>query len=164
MLKTPFSHGQNTILVIVDRLSKYTHFLPLSHPLEKFVEGIVKLHGMSQSIVSDRDPIFISKFWQEFFKMLCTQLKMSSAYHPQMDGQFEVVNHCVEQYLRCFIYQQPRQWSTFLPWAELWYNTAYHSSTGMTPFQALYGRPFLVIPLYSMGSSPVDEVDHRLTT
>ena len=64
---------------------------------------------------------------------------MSFTYHPQTDAQSEVVNRCVEQYLHCFIYQQPRQWSTFLPWAELWYNIAYHSSIGMTPFQALYG-------------------------
>ncbi|KAL6315665.1 hypothetical protein AAG906_004837 [Vitis piasezkii] len=61
--------------------------------------------------------------------MLGTQLKMSFAYHPQTDGKSKVVNRCVEQYLRYFIYQQPCQWSTFLPWAELSYNTAYHSST-----------------------------------
>ena len=89
---------------------------------------------------------------------------MSFTYHPQTDAQSEVVNRCVEQYLHCFIYQQPRQWSTFLPWAELWYNIAYHSSIGMTPFQALYGWLSPVIPLYSMGSSPVDEVDHSLAT
>ena len=145
----PSSHGRNTILVIIDCLSKYAHFLLLSHP---------------QSIINDRDPIFISKFQQEFFKMSGTQLKMSFAYHSQTDGQSKVVNHCVEQYLCCFVYQQPCQWSTFLHWAELWQNTAYHSSTSMTPFQALYRRPSLVIPLYSMRFSPVDEVDHSLAT
>jgi hypothetical protein len=129
---------------------------------EKFVDGVVKLHGMPSSIMSDRDKVFISKFWQEFFKMSGTQLKMSSAYHPQTDGQSEVVNHCVEQYLRCFVHQRPRQLSQFLPWAELWYNTAYHSSTGTTPFQALYGRLPPTFPLYATGSSPVNEVDHSL--
>ena len=98
----PQSSGKNTILVVVDRLSKLAHFFALTHPYtakmvaEKFVDGVVKLHGMPRSIISDRDPILISHFWREFFKMSGTQLKMSSAYHPQMDGQSEVVNICVE--------------------------------------------------------------------
>ena len=73
-----------------------------------------------------------------------------------------MVNRCVEQYLRCFVNQRPKQWSAYLPWAEYWYNTAYHSSTGMTPFQALYGRLPPSIPKYYNGSSPVDELDHKL--
>lgn len=134
----PQSNGKNTILVVVDRLGKFAHVLALAHPFsakmvaEKFVEGVLKLHGIPRTIISDRDPIFISHFLWEFFKMSGTQLKMSSAYHPQTDGQSEVVNRCLEQYLRCFVHQQPRKWSCFLPWAEFWYNTAYHASTGMT--------------------------------
>ena len=98
----PSSQGENTIFVVVDRLSKSTHFLALTHPFsskmvaEKFVDGVVKLHGMPSSIISDRDPIFISNIWREFFKLSGTQLKMSSAYHPQTDGQTGVVNRCVE--------------------------------------------------------------------
>lgn len=131
---------------------------------ERFVEGVVKLHGMPKSIISDRDPVFISHFWREFFKMSGTQLKMSSAYHPQTDGQSEVANRCVEQYLRCFVHQQPRKWSSFLPWAEFWYNTTYHTSTGMTPFQALYGRLPPSIPHYQVGTSPIAEVDQKLAS
>ncbi|XP_035545952.1 uncharacterized protein LOC118348436 [Juglans regia] len=164
----PISQGKDTIMVVVDRLSKSAHFLTLTHPFtaktvaDKFVEGIVKLHGMPQSVISDRDPIFISKFWQEFFKMSGTKLQLSSAYHPQTDGQTEVVNRCLEQYLRCFVHQWPRKWSSYLPWAEYWYNTTYHSSTGMTPFQALYGRLPPAIPSYTEGLSPVHEVDQQL--
>lgn len=69
-----------------------------------------------------------------------TQLKMSSAYHWQTDGKSEVLNLCVEQYLRCFIHHQPRKWSFFLHWVEVWGNTTYHASIRMSPFQALYGR------------------------
>jgi hypothetical protein len=150
----PPSQSKNTILVVVDRLRKSTHFLSLTHLFiakivaEKFVEGVIKLHGRPNSIISDHDPIFISNFWCEFFRLPGTQLKMSFAYHPQMDGQTEVINRCVEQYFRCLVHQQPRRWYSLLLWAEFWYNTAYHASTGMSPFQALYVRPPLMIPHY----------------
>ncbi|KAH9733915.1 hypothetical protein KPL71_017190 [Citrus sinensis] len=166
----PSSQGKDTILVVVDRLSKFAHFISLTHPFsakivaEKFVEHVVKLHGMPKSIISDRDPIFISKFWQEFFNLSGTKLKMSSAYHPQTDGQTEVINRCLEQYLRCFVHQWPKKWHAFLPWAAFWYNTTFHVSTGMTPFQALYGRTPPTIPFYHVGSSPVNEVDQALLT
>lgn len=87
--RLPSSQGKDMILVVVDRLNKFAHFISLSHSFlektmtEKFIGGVVKLHGMPKSIVSDRDPIFISKFWQYFFNMSGTQLKMSSAYYPQ---------------------------------------------------------------------------------
>lgn len=155
-------------MVVIDRLSKSAHFLTLTHPFtakgvaEKFVEGVVKLHGMPRSIVSDRDPIFVSNFWQELFKMSGSKLQLSSAYHPQTDGQTKVVNRCVEQYLRCFVHQWPCKWNFYLPWAEYWYNTTYHISTGMTPFQALYGRLPPTIPSYNEGLSPVHEVDQQL--
>ena len=89
----PPSQGKDTILVVVDRLSKFTHFLSLTHPFtakgvaEKFVEGIIKLHGLPKSIISDRDPVFISRFLQELFQMSRTKLQLSFAYHPQTDGQ-----------------------------------------------------------------------------
>ena len=117
---------------------------------------------MPKSIISDRDPIFVSKFWQEFFVRSGTKLKMSSAYHPQTDGQSEVVNRCLEQYLRSFVHQWPRKWLEFLPWAEYWYNMTYHRSIGMTPFQALYGGLPSTIPLYKEGLSPVNDVDQGL--
>lgn len=162
------SHGKDTILVVVDRLSKFAHFLTLTHHFtakvvaKKFVEGVIKLHGLPRSIISDRDPIFIIRFWQEFYQMFGTNLKLSSTYHPQIEEQTEVVNHCVEQYLRCFVHQWPRKWSTYIPWTELWYNTTYLASTGMTPFQVLYGRLPPPIPIYHSGFSSVHEVDQSL--
>jgi hypothetical protein len=142
----PPSQGFTVTFVVVDRLSKYAHFFPLKADFsslkvaEVFFHNVVKLHGFPSSIVSDRDKVFTSKFWQHLFKMSGTTLAMSSAYHPQTDGQTEVLNKCVEQYLRCFTVDQPRTWSKMLTWAEFWYNSAFHSSIGMTPFKVVYGR------------------------
>lgn len=92
------------------------------------------------------------------------KLQLSSAYHPQTDGQTEVVNRILEQYLRCLAFQKPRSWLSFLAWAEYWYNSTFHSSIGMTPFEALYGRLPPSIPCYNIGASPVNEVDQILRT
>ena len=142
----PPSHGFIVIFVVVDRLSKYDHFSPLKtdytskQVAENFVSTVIKLHGFPKSIVSDRDKVFTSQFWQHLFRLSGTTLSMSSAYHPQSDGQSEIVNKCLEMYLRCFTFQNPKEWVKFLPWAEFWYNSSYHHSTGMTPFKAVYGR------------------------
>lgn len=104
------------------------------------MQHIVKLHGFPKSIVSDRDRIFISKFWQQLFRLQGTRLAMSFAYHPQTDGQSEVFNKTLEMYLRCLCYENPKNWLSMLPWAEFWYNTSHHSSIRMSPFKALYGR------------------------
>lgn len=113
-----------------------------------FLDIIYKLHGLPVNIVSDRDKVFTSLFWGELFKLLGTKLSLSSAYHPQSDGQTERLNQCLEQYLRCMVHSHPKQWLKWLPMAEFWYNTNYHSSLKMTPFQALYGyQP----PTHSLG-------------
>lgn len=143
----PPSSGKTVILVVVDRLSKQGHFSALethfSAPrvAEVFLKEVVRLHGVPAVVVSDRDPIFISHFWRELFRLHGTHLAMSSAYHPQSDGQTEILNRYLEDYLRCFVADNPRQWLCFLPLAEWHYNTAYHSSIQMSPYEAVYGRP-----------------------
>lgn len=143
----PKSNGKEVILVVVDRLTKYAHFIAIAHPytvekiVEIFMDNIVKLHGFPLEIVSDRDRIFTSTLYQQIFKALRIALKFSTAYHPQTDGQTERVNQCLESYLRSMVFQEPKQWTKWLATAEWWYNTSYHSSLKMTPFEALYHYP-----------------------
>lgn len=151
--KLPLSDGKDTIMVVVDRLTKFAHFITLSRPFSAttvahvFLEQIFKLHGLPASIVSDRDTIFTSIFWQTIFKTLGVSLHYSTAYHPQSDGQTERVNQCLETYLRCFTCDKPTNWSRWIPMAEYWYNTSFHTSLAMTPFEALYGVKPVPIPL-----------------
>lgn len=146
----PSSNGFIVILVVIDRLSKYGHFSPLktdysSKSVAKdFVKTVVKLHGIPKTIVSDRDKVFLSHFWQQLFKLIGTSLHMSTAYHPHSDSQSEYLNKCLEMYLRCFTYDSPKDWARLLPWAEYWYNTSYHHSCGMTPFKIVYVRDLLL--------------------
>ena len=120
----PKLQGYDTIMVAVDRLSTYAQFIPLTHPFtakevaKVFIKEVVRLHGFPASITSDRDRVFLSSFWSELFKLFGTQLKYSSTYHPQTDGQTDVVNRCLETYLRCFTSRKPKQWHKWLNWAE----------------------------------------------
>ncbi|KAJ0836439.1 putative nucleotidyltransferase, Ribonuclease H [Helianthus annuus] len=164
----PVSNGFSVVMVVVDRLSKYAHFIPLRHPFtaagvaREFVSQVVRLHGIPSTIVTDRDKVFISSFWQTLFKLQGTILCMSSSYHPQSDGQTEVVNRTLEQYLRCFVGEKPKRWVEWLPWAEYSYNTSVHTSTKMTPFQVVYGRlPPRLVP-YVPGTTNVQQVDEFL--
>ncbi|GJU36163.1 ty3-gypsy retrotransposon protein [Tanacetum coccineum] len=110
----PLSKGFSVVLVVVDRFSKYAHFATLptifnAHKVaEVFVEAVVKHHGIPKTIVSDRDPIFVGKFWTQLFK-LSAQLNHSTAYHPQTDGQTKVVNRVLKQYLRAMVTDRPGQ-------------------------------------------------------
>ncbi|XP_042969094.1 uncharacterized protein LOC122301779 [Carya illinoinensis] len=164
----PISAGHEVILVVVDRLSKYAHFIPLYHPYtaksvaKAFVNNITKLHGFPRTIVSDRDRVFMSSFWRQLFELQGSKLKTSSSYHPQTDGQSEVVNRTLEQYLRCFCHEEQRRWADYLPWAEFWYNTSYHSSIEKSPFEVVYGRPPPLLVSYEKGSASNNEVEQEL--
>lgn len=108
---------------------------------QAFIHNIIKLHGVPIAIVSDRDRIFTSNMWKDIFKAMKVELRYSSAYHPQSDGQTERVNQCLENYLRCMTFHEPKKWTSWLSLAEFWYNTAFHTSLQISPFQALYGFP-----------------------
>ncbi|XP_058766610.1 uncharacterized protein LOC131640216 [Vicia villosa] len=166
--KLPNSFGHTVIWVICDRLTKYVHFiaLPTNFTAQdiaaRFSVEVCRLHGIPKSIVSDRDPLFVSTFWKQLFKIQGTKLKFSTAYHPKTDGQSEVVNRSLETYLRCFVSDHPKQWFKFLHLAEFWFNTSYHSAIKMSPFMALYGRPPPAIPDYIKDSASIESLDSSL--
>jgi hypothetical protein len=91
---------------------------------------------MPAAIISDRDKVLTSRFWQELFKLAKVTLQMSSSYHPQT----ERVNQCLKTYLHCFVHVCPKQWIKWLALAEFWYNTSYHSALGHSPFEVLYAQ------------------------
>jgi hypothetical protein len=112
----PTSKGYNCILVVVDLFSKYNHFLALKHPFtalsvaKLFMQHIYKLHGLPSALVSDLDRVFTSNLWCELFKLARVDLRLSSSYNPQSDGQTKRVNQCMEQYMRCFASTVPSKW------------------------------------------------------
>uniref|UniRef100_A0A2N9HAC2 Integrase catalytic domain-containing protein n=1 Tax=Fagus sylvatica TaxID=28930 RepID=A0A2N9HAC2_FAGSY len=164
----PISQGKSTIMVVVDRLSKYSHFIAIAHPYtavsiaQVFFENIFKLHGMPRTIVCDRDVTFTSGFWTELFRLNGTSFNFSSAYHPQTDGQTEVVNRTLEMYLRCFTSDKPKQWVRWLCWAEFCYNTSWHSAIKRTPFEVVYGREPPSLLTYVPGTAKVAAVEDEL--
>jgi hypothetical protein len=164
----PKSNGHDVILMVIDKLTKYEHFIPLKHPFtatqvaQLFLDNVYKLHGLPQCIISDRDKIFTSALWKELFRLTDTQLMMSSAYHPQMDGQTERLNQCLESYLRCTVHACPNKWFRWLPLAEFCYNTAFHTAIGRTPFEALYGHPPRHFGISAAAACAVPDLDYWL--
>ena len=140
-------YGHDSIWVIVDRLTKSAHFLPVLKTYsvevyyELYIKEIVRLHGVPASIVSDRDARFTSLFWKGFQKAMGTTLDMSTAFHPQTDGQTERVNQVMEDMLRACVLDFKGGWEDHLSLIEFAYNNSYQASIGMAPYEALYGRP-----------------------
>jgi hypothetical protein len=160
--------GKSVILTVVDRFSKFAHFIPVGHlysaasVAKTFFDNIVRLHGFLASIVSDRDPVFTSHLWTELFQLSGTRLCTSSAFHPQTDGQLEVTNKIITIYLRCLAGDRPRSWLRWLPWAEFCYNTSLQSALKTTPFEVVYGRPPPPLLPFQSGSTKVAAVDKQL--
>ena len=145
IVDVPPSGGFTSIFVVVDRFSKMAHFLPMvgtpsaTETAKKFFKEVVRLHGTPRSIVSDRGVQFTSKFWRELCKTLDIKVCLSSAYHPQSNGQTERTNQTLEQYLRCFCSASQDDWYSLLPSAEFAYNNSIHSTTNQTPFWSNFG-------------------------
>lgn len=160
--RIPKSGDKDTILMVVCRFTKYSRVISLKHPIstsvvaKAFIDTVFRLHGVPQSIVSDRDKVFTSLFWEDLFKCLGVQLAFSSAYHPQSDGQTERVNQCVEAYLRCMCHLHPPTWSG-CPWLSGGIILAV-IAIQMSPFQALYGYSPPFLPLISEDIPAVEEV------
>jgi hypothetical protein len=147
------SSGYDSIWVIVDRLTKVAHFIPVkttySGPklVELYMARIVCLHGVPKKIVSDRGSHFTSRYWQKLHECLDTRLNFSSAYHPQTDGQTEWTNQVLEDMLRACALKHGGSWDKSLPYAEFSYNNSNQASLKMSPFEDLYGRKCRT-PLY----------------
>uniref|UniRef100_A0A8C5LUM7 Gypsy retrotransposon integrase-like protein 1 n=1 Tax=Leptobrachium leishanense TaxID=445787 RepID=A0A8C5LUM7_9ANUR len=148
----PMSSDCNTIMVIVDRFSKMAHFIPVksipsaTKTAHLFIKNVFSLHGLPETITTDRGTQFTSRFWSAFCKCLHRLFCISTAFHPQTNGQTERVNGVLEQYLRCFITHLQNDWIQYLPIAEFTYNNQKHSSTGMSPFFVNHGRHPIMLP------------------
>ena len=136
----------NSNLVVVDRLTKYAHFIPWEEKrnakdLAKVIlKEIIANHGIPQSIISDRDKLFTSKFWNTWTQQLGTKVKLSTAYHPQTDRQTKQTNQTLEQYLPHYINFKQNNWIDLLLLAQFVYNNHQHSTTRISPFYANYGK------------------------
>jgi len=157
----PSSAGNDSIFVVVDRFTKMAHFVAIKTTVDSadvarlFLNHIHRLHGLPADIVSDRDKVFTSRFWRHFLGLLGVKPNLSTAFHPQTDGQTERVNQVLEQYLRAFCDYQQGNWEELLPHAEFAYNNSIHASTGKTPFFANYGHH---------PNSPSSVASHTLST
>ncbi|KAF8684327.1 hypothetical protein RHS04_01435 [Rhizoctonia solani] len=154
----PKDGNDDSILVIIDSFTKYGIFVKCSKKLkapklaELFLEHVWKRHGMPEKTISDRGRVFNNKFLQALYKQLGIDPHFSSAYHPQSNRQTEQVNPSIEHFLRAYSGINQRDWTRWLPMAEFAYNNAVHSSTGKTPFKALYGWE----PSLTLSNLPTD--------
>ncbi|KAE9028547.1 hypothetical protein PR001_g11707 [Phytophthora rubi] len=165
------ARGHTGILVFVCRLSKMVRLAAVRKSMtapqsaQLFVDNVFRHHGLPEAFVSDRDPRFVSHFWQHLFRLLGTRLDMSTADHPQTDGQAERVNRVLEDILRSVCAAEPTKWSTLLPQVEFALNNAVHSSTGFTPFYVNRLRhprtPLTLPPASSLGGGVANAEDPR---
>lgn len=169
IVELPTSQGKNTILVVVDRLTKAAHFiscvgLPSAEQTsELIIQNVFRLHGVPDEIISDRGVQFTSKFWKSFCDALGIKVNLSSAFHPQTNGQTERTNQTLEQYLRCFICHLQDDWVDLLPLAEFSYNNSQNASTKQSPFFANLGYHPNILPCIPIDTA-LPAVTDRIST
>jgi translation initiation factor IF-1 len=149
--------GRDSVFVFVDHFSKMTYFIPYhktdnaSYVADLFFNEVVRLHGVPNTIVSDRDAKFLSHFWRTLWPKLGTKLVFSTTCHPQTDGQMEVVNRTLSTILRAVLKDNLRLWEECLPHIEFAYNKSIHSTIKLSPFMVIYGfnprAPINLLPL-----------------
>jgi transposase InsO family protein len=147
----PMSKGSDYLIVVTDRLTKYIHLIPANTKMTApqlvplFMGHIVMNYGVPKYITSDRDKLFTLKFWASLTDLMGIKRKLTTAYHPQANGQTERTNQTIKQYLRHYVNYQQDDWVAYLPMAQFVYNNAVHSTTGETPFFVNYGyNPILI--------------------
>ena len=167
--KTP--RGHDAITVFVDKLSKQVHFVPskttdtASDVARLFFDNVSRLHGMPTTIVSDRDSKFGSRFWKELHRLLDVKLAMSTAFHPQTDGQTERANQTLETILRAFVDQKQTNWDLLLTTAEFAYNNSINATTGYSPFFVNMGfHPRVPMSLLQPPTSPNPSVQEFVSS
>lgn len=164
IVKLPISIGCDAILVVVDKNTKLAHFIATTENVDSsgtttlYLHHVWKHHGLPKKVISDRGSVFVSKFMRRLYELLRIRPCLTTAFHPQSDGQTERVNQVLEQYLRMFTTRQQDDWTDLLPIAEFAYNNAVHSATGMSPFYATYAyHPSLSFATPSTSTVPVAE-------
>jgi hypothetical protein len=166
----PTKEKHDAIVVFVDLFTKMVHFVPTTtnasapNTAQLFFNNVFRLHGLPQVIISDRDSKFTSHFWKSLFNHLGTKLAMSTAFHPQTDGQTERANRTLEDMLRAFVNYQQNDWDQYLASAEFAYNNAPNASTGISPFKMNYGDdPLVPTALFQPPSDTVPAFSEFLT-
>jgi len=162
----PESEGCDQLWLVIDQFTKMAHFLLLRKEGKTaadlavvFAQEIWKFHGLPTDIVSDRDSRFTSEIWKEFLRLSGIRPWMSTAFHPQTDGQTERLNHTIEAYLRAFVGKEQNDWVQLLPMAEFVYNNSITAGNGMSPFYANYGfHPMAMDPASTKPLNPASKV------
>ena len=136
----------DSILVMVDRLTKYTHFIPCMKSITAeelahlVLDRLIRYHGIPKSFITDRDKLFTSNYWKTLVSVMGIKHKLSTAYHPQTDGQTERANQTLEAYLRHYVSYAQDNWVLYLPMAQLALNNQISATTGVSPFYANFGK------------------------
>ncbi|MBW0499263.1 hypothetical protein O181_038978 [Austropuccinia psidii MF-1] len=168
LTQLPLSNSFDSILVVVDRFSKMEIFIPAYGTItalelaQIFISHVLSKHGLPLSIVSDRGSLFFSSFWNNLCQKLKISRDLSTAFHPETDGQTERVNQILEQYLWMYVSYNQDDWHTWLPLAKFAYNNAEHSSTKQSPCFTIYGRNTSFESIHISQDSPAGKLSKKL--